>query len=104
MDLTVTCMTEVMWMFVLLDNSLLKSVFEYTLKFILDPVCVCVIPFGVCCLYSDSSVIPHLICPSLYIRFLLKYLHSLALPLPQLLSSAMVLESIRVVTKVSTQK
>ena len=40
MDLTVACMTEVMWMFVLLDNSLLEMVFEYTLKFILDPVLI----------------------------------------------------------------
>ena len=39
-DLTVACMTEVMWMFVLLDNSLLEMVFDYTLKFILDPVCI----------------------------------------------------------------
>ena len=31
-------MTEVMWMFVLLDNSLLGVVFDYTLKFILSPV------------------------------------------------------------------
>lgn len=37
-DLTVACMTEIMWMFVLLDNSLLERVFECTLKFILDPV------------------------------------------------------------------
>ena len=37
-DLTVSCMTEVMWMFVLLDNSLLGMVFDYTLKFILSPV------------------------------------------------------------------
>ena len=37
-DLTVACMTEVMWMFVLLDNSLLEMVFDYTLKFILSPV------------------------------------------------------------------
>jgi hypothetical protein len=37
-DLTVACMTEVMWMFVLLDNSLLEMVFDYTLKLILSPV------------------------------------------------------------------
>ena len=37
-DLTVSCMTEVMWMFVLLDNSLLGMVFDYTLKLILSPV------------------------------------------------------------------
>ena len=38
LDLTVACVTEVMWMFVLLDNSFIDMVFEYTLKFILTPV------------------------------------------------------------------
>ena len=38
LDLTVACVTEVMWMFVLLDNSFMDMVFEYTLKFILSPV------------------------------------------------------------------
>lgn len=37
-DLTVMCMTEVMWYFVLQDNRLLNVVLNYTIKFLLTPV------------------------------------------------------------------
>lgn len=37
-DLTVMCMTEVMWSFVLLDTDLLDVVLHYSIKFLLAPV------------------------------------------------------------------
>ena len=37
-DLTVMCMTEVMWAFVLQDTNLLDVVLSYTIKFLLAPV------------------------------------------------------------------
>ena len=38
MDLTVMCMTEVMWYFVLQDPELLDVVLSYTIQFLLAPV------------------------------------------------------------------